>query len=76
MLYAFGGGIILGLLMLHTRRLWPCMAVHMAINLRALLGTFFMGGICRILDLCFLAVGILCTLLLWKQHKTQKEESI
>ena len=78
MLYGFAGGLILGILMLRTGRLWVPIAAHMAINLRSVLWPVLPRSLSFGLDMVLAAAGICCGLLFWcgrfRQAKRQKKE--
>ena len=80
MLYGFAGGLILGILMLRTGRLWVPVAAHMAINLRSVLWPVLPHSLSFALDMALVAVGVCCGLLFWsgriRQAKRQKTEGV
>lgn len=77
MLCGFAGGVILGVLMLRTGRLWVPVAAHMAINLRAVLWPMLEAETTFRLDLVLVAVGLLCGGFFWitriRQTRTEEE---
>ena len=65
MLYGFAGGIILGVLMLRTGRLWVPVVSHMLINLRSVLWPLLPGNVTLAADIVLIAVGLFCGLCFW-----------
>ena len=64
MLYGFGGGVVLGTLMLRTGRLWVPVVCHMLVNLRSVACPYLPEGLTYGLDFLWLAVGLVCGVVL------------
>ena len=60
MLYGFGGGVVLGVLMLRTGRLWVPTVCHMLANLRSVTYPYLPVPVTYGLDVLFVAVGLTC----------------
>lgn len=73
MLYGFGGGVILGILMLRTGRLWVPVAAHMAVNLRSVLWPMLPGTVSFAADLVLISAGLVCGLCFWITRIRQKK---
>ena len=65
MLYGFAGGVILGILMLRTGRLWVPVAAHMAVNLRSVVWPMLPGSLVSVLDWVLIGIGLLCGCCFW-----------
>ena len=65
MLYGFGGGVVLGMLMLRTGRLWVPVVCHMLINLRSVVWPYLPDGLTYGLDILLLSAGLACGVLFW-----------
>lgn len=65
MLYGFAGGVVLGMLMLRTGRLWVPVLCHMGINLRSVVYPMLPETLVYGLDAVWLGVGLLCGALFW-----------
>ena len=65
MLYGFGGGVVLGTLMLRTGRLWVPVVCHMLVNLRSVACPYLPEGLTYGLDFLWLAVGLACGVVFW-----------
>lgn len=78
MLYGFGGGVVLGVLMLRTGRLWVPVAVHMAINLRSVIWPVLSQSLTFVMDMVLIIAGVCCGLLFWglriRRFRRQKTE--
>ena len=78
MLYGFGGGVVLGVLMLRTGRLWVPVAVHMAINLRSVIWPILPQSLALGMDVVLAITGVCCGLLFWilriRQFRRQRTE--
>ncbi len=75
MLYGFGGGVVLGVLMLRTGRLWVPVVCHMLINLRSVAWPYLPEGVSNGLDILWLAVGLACGCVFWVlRYRTEQEK--
>jgi len=76
MLYGFGGGVVLGILMLRTGRLWVPVVCHMLVNLRSVVWPYLPEGVSYGLDLLLLAAGLACGVVFWihRYRETGKEK--
>ncbi len=75
MLYGFGGGVVLGILMLRTGRLWVPVAAHMAVNLRSVLWPILPGSLTFGVDLVLIGIGVLCGCCFWIARVRQMRSS-
>lgn len=75
MLYGFGGGVVLGVLMLRTGRLWVPVVCHMLINLRSVGYPYLPDAAANGLDVLWLAAGLACGCVFWVQrYRTEREK--
>lgn len=65
MLYGFAGGVVLGMLMLRTGRLWVPILCHMLINLRSVVYPVLPETVSYGIDAVLLGAGLLCGALFW-----------
>jgi len=65
MLYGFGGGVVLGILMLRTGRLWVPVVCHMLVNLRSVTYPWLPETVTYGLDFLWLAAGLACGVAFW-----------
>lgn len=65
MLYGFGGGVILGVLMLRTGRLWVPVTAHMVINLRSVVWPMLPAALVSVLDITLIGIGLFCGGCFW-----------
>jgi len=68
MLYGFAGGVILGVLMLRTGRLWVPVVCHMLINLRSVTYAYQPPVLRAVLDTVWIAAGLACGILFWSSR--------
>jgi len=71
MLYGFAGGVILGLLMIRTGRLWVCVAAHTAINARSVLFPCLPEAVQTGMDIVLLGAGMVCGACFWIRRLLQ-----
>jgi len=78
MLYGFAGGVVLGIVMLRTGRLWIPIVCHMFVNLRSVTYGYLPPQLCVVLDISLTAFGLICGLVFWivriRSSKREKGE--
>lgn len=65
MLYGFAGGVVLGMLMLRTGRLWVPTLCHMLLNLRSVTYPILSETVVYAIDAVWIGVGLICGALFW-----------